>query len=104
MMPSPVGQDTGWFRDGKLRYRRDGMAKVTGSKVFALDLRAQAVDQADAGIVIDEVGARTGARNRALFHMGGINSRRKLTVVVVSPFCRNQPAARDCVGLGFALE
>ena len=41
MMPSPVGQDTGWFRDGKLRYRRDGMAKVTGSKVFALDLRAR---------------------------------------------------------------
>ena len=44
MMPSPVGQDTGWFRDGKLRYRRDGMAKVTGSKVFALDLRARDLD------------------------------------------------------------
>lgn len=40
MMPSTVGQDTGWFADGRLRYRRDGMAKVTGSKVFAIDLRA----------------------------------------------------------------
>lgn len=41
MMPSPVGQDPGWFADGKLRYRRDGMAKVTGSKVFAVDIRAR---------------------------------------------------------------
>ena len=41
MMPSPVGQDRGWFADGKLRYRRDGMAKVTGSKVFAVDIRAR---------------------------------------------------------------
>ena len=40
-MPSPVGQDRGWFADGKLRYRRDGMAKVTGSKVFAVDIRAR---------------------------------------------------------------
>ncbi|TXB71306.1 molybdopterin-dependent oxidoreductase [Paracoccus aurantiacus] len=44
MMPSPVGQDAGWFADGKLRYRRDGMAKVTGSKVFAVDMRARDLD------------------------------------------------------------
>ncbi|MDF1776668.1 MAG: molybdopterin-dependent oxidoreductase [Rhizobiaceae bacterium] len=41
MMPSPVGQDAGWFAGGRLRYRRDGMAKVTGSKVFAIDMRAR---------------------------------------------------------------
>ncbi|WP_372801363.1 twin-arginine translocation signal domain-containing protein, partial [Paracoccus seriniphilus] len=41
MMPSPVGQDSGWFANGQLRYRRDGMAKVTGSKVFAIDIRAR---------------------------------------------------------------
>lgn len=41
MMQSPVGQDPGWFAGGRLRYRRDGMAKVTGSKVFAIDMRAR---------------------------------------------------------------
>lgn len=44
MMPSAVGQDPGWFQNGKLRYRRDGMAKVTGSKVFAIDMRARDLD------------------------------------------------------------
>ncbi len=40
MMPSPVGSDGGWIAGGSLRYRRDGMAKVTGQKVFAIDSRA----------------------------------------------------------------
>ncbi|MDB6177263.1 molybdopterin-dependent oxidoreductase [Paracoccus sp. Z330] len=44
MMPSVVGQDPGWFSGGRLRYRRDGMAKVTGSKVFSIDIRACDLD------------------------------------------------------------
>ncbi|OSP53903.1 xanthine dehydrogenase family protein molybdopterin-binding subunit [Pseudoruegeria sp. SK021] len=44
MVQSSVGQDPGWFADGRLRYRRDGMAKVTGSKVFAIDMRARDLD------------------------------------------------------------
>ncbi|GLS79840.1 xanthine dehydrogenase family protein molybdopterin-binding subunit [Paracoccus marinus] len=44
MMPSAVGRDPQWFQGGRLRYRRDGMAKVTGSKVFSLDMRARDVE------------------------------------------------------------
>ncbi|MBK3745665.1 xanthine dehydrogenase family protein molybdopterin-binding subunit [Paraburkholderia aspalathi] len=44
MMPTEIGKDTGWMVDGKLRYRRDGMAKVTGQKVFAIDARAKDLD------------------------------------------------------------
>ena len=35
------GQDTQWISGNKLNYRRDGLAKVTGQKVFAIDLRAK---------------------------------------------------------------
>ena len=41
MMPSPIGSDSGWIAGGTLRYRRDGVAKVTGQKVFAIDSRAR---------------------------------------------------------------
>lgn len=41
MMPSPAGTDTGWISGSSLRYRRDGVAKVTGQKVFAIDSRAR---------------------------------------------------------------
>ena len=35
------GQETNWISGNKLNYRRDGLAKVTGQKVFAIDLRAK---------------------------------------------------------------
>lgn len=41
MVEPAAGQDAGWISNGQLRYRRDGMAKVTGQKVFAIDLRAK---------------------------------------------------------------
>ena len=44
MMETTVGKDRGWFAGGKLRYRRDGMAKVTGSKVFSIDVRARDIE------------------------------------------------------------
>ena len=34
-------QETQWITGNKLNYRRDGLAKVTGQKVFAIDLRAR---------------------------------------------------------------
>ncbi|MEG0675415.1 MAG: molybdopterin cofactor-binding domain-containing protein [Comamonas sp.] len=41
MVEPASAQDAGWMADGRLRYRRDGMAKVTGQKLFAVDLRAK---------------------------------------------------------------
>jgi hypothetical protein len=41
MVEPASGQDAGWMDGGRLRYRRDGMAKVTGQKLFAIDLRAR---------------------------------------------------------------
>ncbi|MEG3003120.1 MAG: twin-arginine translocation signal domain-containing protein, partial [Comamonas sp.] len=41
MVEPAAGQDGGWLAGGQLRYRRDGMAKVTGQKLFAIDLRAR---------------------------------------------------------------
>ncbi|MGH6760774.1 MAG: twin-arginine translocation signal domain-containing protein [Phyllobacterium sp.] len=41
MFPPEVGADKGWISSGSLRYRRHGMAKVTGQKVFAIDIRAR---------------------------------------------------------------
>lgn len=35
------GQETHWISGNTLNYRRDGLAKVTGQKVFAIDLRAR---------------------------------------------------------------
>ena len=35
------GQESSWISGNKLNYRRDGLAKVTGQKVFAIDLRAK---------------------------------------------------------------
>ena len=34
-------QESHWMSGNKLNYRRDGLAKVTGQKVFAIDLRAK---------------------------------------------------------------
>lgn len=36
-----AGQETQWVTGNKLNYRRDGLAKVTGQKVFTIDLRAR---------------------------------------------------------------
>ena len=41
MVEPATGQDAGWINNGQLLYRRDGMAKVTGQKLFAIDLRAR---------------------------------------------------------------
>lgn len=38
-------QPPGWRQDGKVRFRQDGIPKVTGEKVFAVDIRA--VDMPD---------------------------------------------------------
>lgn len=34
-------QPSNWLRDGKVRFRQDGIPKVTGNKVFANDIRAR---------------------------------------------------------------
>ncbi|MPS94497.1 molybdopterin cofactor-binding domain-containing protein [Comamonas sp.] len=41
MVAPASGQDAAWMDGGRLRHRRDGMAKVTGQKLFAIDLRAR---------------------------------------------------------------
>ena len=37
----PQHQPPNWIRDGKIRFRQDGIPKVTGKKVFAIDIRAR---------------------------------------------------------------
>jgi len=34
-------QPPNWIRDGKVRFRQDGIPKVTGDKVFSIDIRAR---------------------------------------------------------------
>lgn len=38
-------QPPGWRENGRVRFRQDGIPKVTGGKVFAIDIRA--VDMPD---------------------------------------------------------
>ena len=41
MQVGTVGQPPDWLTGGRVRFRRDGIPKVTGEKVFAMDVRAR---------------------------------------------------------------
>ncbi|WP_099828013.1 xanthine dehydrogenase family protein molybdopterin-binding subunit [Oceaniglobus indicus] len=41
LQSAPKHQPPNWIRDGKIRFRQDGIPKVTGNKVFAIDIRAR---------------------------------------------------------------
>jgi CO/xanthine dehydrogenase Mo-binding subunit len=41
MQVGTVGQPPNWISGGRVRFRRDGIPKVTGEKVFAMDVRAR---------------------------------------------------------------
>ncbi|MCF3595068.1 molybdopterin-dependent oxidoreductase [Rhodobacteraceae bacterium LMO-12] len=41
LQTAPQHQPPNWIRDGKIRFRQDGIPKVTGNKVFAIDIRAR---------------------------------------------------------------
>ncbi len=41
LQSAPQHQPPNWIRDGKIRFRQDGIPKVTGNKVFAIDIRAR---------------------------------------------------------------
>ncbi|WP_111735595.1 xanthine dehydrogenase family protein molybdopterin-binding subunit [Roseovarius amoyensis] len=40
LQTSPQHQPPNWVQNGKIRFRQDGIPKVTGNKVFATDIRA----------------------------------------------------------------
>ncbi len=41
LQSAPQHQPPNWIHDGKIKFRQDGIPKVTGDKVFAIDIRAR---------------------------------------------------------------